>query len=69
MQEQAFVKFDLAMTRLFKLAIKMTQKTAWMTPMLHVIVSIGVGAVIGYGSYLIVQGKITSGNFVALSPL
>lgn len=65
MQKQAFNKFDLAMTRLFKLAIKMTQKTAWMTPMLHVIVSIGVGAVIGYGSYLIVQSKITSGNFVS----
>lgn len=65
MQKQAFNKFDQAMTRLFKLAIKMTQKTAWMTPMLHVIVSIGVGAVIGYGSYLIVQGKITSGNFVS----
>ncbi len=65
MQKQAYVMFDQAMTRLFKLAIKMTQKTAWMTPMLHVIVSIGVGAVIGYGSYLIVQGQITSGNFVS----
>lgn len=33
--------------------------------MLHVVVSIGVGAVIGYGSYLIVNGSITSGNFVS----
>ncbi len=33
--------------------------------MLHIIVSIGIGAVIGYGSYLIVNGTITSGNFVS----
>ena len=50
---------------LFKLTIKMVQKTAWMTPALHIIVSIGIGAVIGYGSYLIVNGDITSGNFVS----
>lgn len=43
----------------------MVQKTAWMTPALHIIVSIGIGAVIGYGSYLIVNGDITSGNFVS----
>lgn len=36
-----------------------------MTPLMHVVVSIGVGAVIGYGSYLIVNGTITSGNFVS----
>lgn len=43
----------------------MVQKTAWLTPMMHVMSAIGVGAVIGYGSYLIVNGTITSGNFVS----
>lgn len=43
----------------------MIQRTAWMTPLMHVIVSIGIGGVIGYGSYLIVNGSITSGNFVS----
>ena len=60
-----FAKYDETLRKLFKLGIKMVQKTAWMTPMLHVVVSIGVGAVIGYGSYLIVNGSITSGNFVS----
>ncbi len=65
LQERCFKLFDQTITTLFKLSIKMIQKTAWMTPMLHVVVSIGVGAVIGFGSYLIVNGTITSGNFVS----
>ena len=65
LQRQAYDKYDSVITRLFKLSIKMVQRTAWMTPMLHVVASVGVGAVIGYGSYLIVSGDITSGNFVS----
>ena len=33
--------------------------------MMHVVVSVGIAAVIGYGSYLIVHGTITSGSFVS----
>ncbi len=33
--------------------------------MMHVIVSIGIGAAIGYGSHLIITKEITSGNFVS----
>lgn len=65
LQPMIYNKFDNTLRNLFKLCIKMVQKTAWMTPMLHIIVSIGIGAVIGYGSYLIVNGTITSGNFVS----
>jgi ATP-binding cassette, subfamily B, bacterial MsbA len=32
---------------------------------MHIIVSCGIGAVIGLGSYLIVQGKLTAGQFVS----
>ena len=32
---------------------------------MHIIISVGIGGVIGYGSYLIVNGTITSGNFVS----
>ncbi len=65
LQEHAYEKYSTTMQKLFKLGIKMIQRTAWMTPMLHVVASVGVGAVIGYGSYLIVNGTITSGNFVS----
>lgn len=65
LQNKIYNTFDSTLHNLFKLTIKMVQKTAWMTPALHIIVSIGIGAVIRYGSYLIVNGDITSGNFVS----
>lgn len=65
LQNKIYNTFDSTLHNLFKLTIKMVQKTAWMAPALHIIVSIGIGAVIGYGSYLIVNGDITSGNFVS----
>ncbi|MDR1694690.1 MAG: ABC transporter ATP-binding protein/permease [Lactobacillaceae bacterium] len=65
MQERVYKKFDETLRIIFKLSIKLVQKTAWLTPLMHISVSIGIGAVIGYGSYLIVSGTITSGNFVS----
>lgn len=65
LQEKIYKNYDSTLHKLFKLGIKMVQRTAWMTPIMHVVVSIGVAAVIGYGSYLIVNGTITSGSFVS----
>ena len=65
LQDMMYVKFNHILVTLFKLTMKMVQKTGWMTPLMHVVVSVGVGAVIGFGSYLIVNGTITSGNFVS----
>ena len=50
---------------MFGLSMKITQKTGWLSPMMHIIVSVGIAAVIGLGSYMIVQKQITSGNFVS----
>ena len=65
LQTKMYKNFDDTLKFLFKLSIKMVQKTAWLTPMMHIVVSIGIAAVIGYGSYLILNGTITSGNFVS----
>lgn len=65
LQERSYQGFDEKLRAIFKLGIKLVQKTAWMTPMMHVVVSVGIAAVIGYGSYLIVHGTITSGSFVS----
>lgn len=43
----------------------MVQRTQWLSPMMHVIVSVGIAAAIGYGSHLIMTNQITSGNFVS----
>lgn len=51
----------------FSLAMKMVKSTNWLSPLMHVIMSLGIAFVIWCGSYLIVTGKITSGNFVAFT--
>ena len=49
----------------FALAMKMIKNTNWLSPLMHIIMSVGVAGVIWYGGHLIVTGQITSGNFVA----
>jgi len=58
-------KFQNILKNIFTLRIKMVQKTQWLSPMMHVIVSVGIAAAIGYGSHLIMTNQITSGNFVS----
>lgn len=58
-------KFNKVLNNIFNFRIKITQRTSWLSPMMHIIVSIGIGAAIGYGSHLIVTKSITSGNFVS----
>ncbi len=58
-------KFKNNLNNIFSLKIKMIQRTSWLSPMMHVIVSIGIGIAIGYGSHLILTKQITSGNFVS----
>lgn len=58
-------KFKDILSNIFSLKIKMVQRTSWLSPMMHVIVSVGIGLAIGYGSHLILTNQITSGNFVS----
>lgn len=57
--------FQSNLDNVFSLQMKITQKTGIISPIMHVIVSVGIGLAIGYGSYLITTGEITSGNFVS----
>ena len=56
--------FNKDLDSVFGLSMKITQKTGWLSPMMHIVVSVGIAAVIGLGSYMIVQKQITSGNLV-----
>lgn len=58
-------QFNKLVNTVFGLRIKITQHVGWLSPLMHIIVSCGIGAVIGLGSYLIVQGKLTAGQFVS----
>jgi len=65
LQNKEAFKFENILKNIFNLKIKMVQKTQWLSPMMHIIVSIGIAAAIGYGSHLITTNQITSGNFVS----
>lgn len=58
-------KFNNILNGIFSLRIKLVQRTSWLSPFMHVTVSLGIGIAIWYGSHLIITNKITSGNFVS----
>lgn len=58
-------KFRESLRFIFKISMKMVQKTGLLSPLIHFIVSLGIAGVIWLGSYLIVHGQISSGNFVS----
>ena len=58
-------RFCNTLDNVFKIGMKMVQRTGMMSPLMHFIVSFGIAAVIWLGSYLIVTEQLTSGSFVS----
>lgn len=58
-------KFRNVLDSVFTLKIKMVQRTNWVTPIMHLVLSVGIALAIWFGSYLILSGSITSGSFVS----
>ena len=65
LQEYKRHQFNEILRKGFKLGIKNTQRTAWLSPMMHIVIAIGMAGAIWYGSYLITSKQITAGDFVA----
>jgi subfamily B ATP-binding cassette protein MsbA len=58
-------RFCNTLDTVFKIGMKMVQRTGMMSPLMHFIVSFGIAAVIWLGSYLIVTEQLTAGSFVS----
>ena len=58
-------QFSKIINAVFHLRMKITQHVGWLSPLMHIIVSVGIGAVIGLGSYFIVKGTLSAGQFVS----
>lgn len=58
-------KFNTVLDSVFNLRMKLVQRTRWITPVMHIVLSIGIGLAIWFGSFLILNGAITSGSFVS----
>ncbi|WP_418765651.1 ABC transporter ATP-binding protein [Mailhella sp.] len=65
LQERQNSRFTQLLNDVFTLTVAMTRRTAWITPFMHFVISIGLGLAIALGSWLIVQGTISAGNFVS----
>ncbi|MBP7211425.1 ABC transporter ATP-binding protein [bacterium] len=49
----------------FNLAMSLTKRVGWLSPIMYLIASIGIALVMAYGNHLIVSGELTSGSFAA----
>ena len=58
-------RFSSTLHRVFRLGMKMIQRTGTLSPLMHFVVSLGIALVIWVGSYLIISHQITPGNFVS----
>lgn len=58
-------RFNETLVKVFKLGMKMVQRTGMLSPLMHFVVSLGIALVIWVGSYLITSQQITPGNFVS----
>lgn len=65
LQDRQFSKFEQILGNIFTIRIKMVQRTSWLSPFMHIIVSIGIALSIGFGSFLILNGSLTAGSFVS----
>ena len=65
LEEQQTHKFSNILKQIFKLQIKYIQRTAWLSPVMHMIIAVGMAGAIWYGSYLIKSKTISAGDFVA----
>lgn len=65
LQNKQLSDFVVNINKLFRINMKMTQKTAFLPAVMTLCVSLGIAAIIWFGSYLIVSGEITGGAFVS----
>ena len=49
----------------FELQMKVFQRTRWLTPVMHIILSFGIALALWFGSHLILTGQLTPGGFVS----
>ena len=58
-------RFEAISSQLFKLSMRLIRNTNWLSPTMHLVAACGVAIVIAFGGNLIINGTITSGEFVS----
>ena len=65
LQEDQIQKFDSQILEQFHLAMSLTKRVGWMSPIMYFVCSIGIALVMAYGNHLILSGQMTAGSFAS----
>ncbi len=65
LQENQNHKFEGQVKKQFNLAMSLTKRVGWMSPIMYFICSIGIAIVMNYGNSLILSGEMTAGSFAS----
>ncbi len=60
LQENQNHKFEGQVKKQFNLAMSLTKRVGWMSPIMYFICSIGIAIVMNYGNSLILSGEMTA---------
>ena len=63
LQKDQNQKFDNQIHEQFHLAMSLTKRVGWMSPIMYFVCSIGIALVMAYGNHLILTGQLTAGSF------
>ncbi len=65
LQDEQNEKFDNQINEQFHLAMSLTKRVGWMSPIMYFVCSIGIALVMAYGNHLILSGQMTAGSFAS----
>ncbi len=65
LKQYMYARFYEQADFLFNMGVKLVRDTNWLSPVMHFVSSLGVGAVLYLGVDMIIKGQITSGEFVS----
>ena len=65
LQEKLYNKFAAQIRKSFDLAMSLTKRVGWASPIMYIIASFGIAIVMFYGNTLIADGKLTTGSFAS----
>lgn len=65
LQDNQNKKFENQIHQQFNLAMSLTKRVGWMSPIMYFVCSIGIAIVMAVGNHLILSGQMTAGSFAS----
>ena len=65
LQDMQNKKFEGQIHRQFDLAMSLSKRVGWMSPIMYSVCSVGIALVMTYGNHLILTGQLSAGSFAS----